>query len=547
MKKLWNLLIRGFLLLKRPRNIVIVIIGLIFLTVVVLNFTGKRKSPYLTTVAEISSIKQEITATGHIKPSSSVDLSFERSGKLTYINKGIGEKVAVGQVIARLDNSELAAQYAREQANIMTMQTKLDQIALGSKAEDLNIARINLANAQKTLATIQSKQTADVATNAINTAINAAVSISAIQKINDVNPTELYYINQQKENLLFAIYGQSGLGTVEPWYFLPLDGRFKKTVSDLENNSGIVVASGQLLDAVRNVLLLAKTALDTTYSALLGLSGHDLDKTNINAVQSGMLSQIAIVSNQIQSLINAESAVNNAQAQLDLKISDTGYNEKIASAQLAQAQASLSLVAAQMEKNIVRSPIAGILGNVNPQTGELITAGQNIATVIGNSKYEIEANIPEADIAKVKAGNIANVTLDTFGQDVIWQAVVTQIYPAEKIIEGVATYKTVFNFLKNDDRIRSGLTANLDILNEKKDNVLTAPQRALIRKDGKKYMKILVSNDKKSSERYANLSVVSTDKNVTVFEVPVETGLVGSDGKVEIISGVMVGDKIVTN
>jgi HlyD family secretion protein len=92
---------------------------------------------------------------------------------------------------------------------------------------------------------------------------------------------------------------------------------------------------------------------------------------------------------------------------------------------------------------------------------------------------------------------------------------------------GVATYKTTLQFLKEDPRILAGLTANLDILSDKKENVLYVPTRNIFSVDSRKFVKVL--KDEK--------------KNI-VEQVEVKTGLKGSDGNTEIISGLQEGDKI---
>jgi multidrug efflux pump subunit AcrA (membrane-fusion protein) len=69
------------------------------------------------------------------------------------------------------------------------------------------------------------------------------------------------------------------------------------------------------------------------------------------------------------------------------------------------------------------------------------------------------------------------------------------------------------------------MTANIDILTEEKNNVLALPQRLLIRKDNEVFAQIL--------------------ENGAVKEIPVQTGLRGSDGYVEIVSGLSEGQQVV--
>ncbi len=131
-------------------------------------------------------------------------------------------------------------------------------------------------------------------------------------------------------------------------------------------------------------------------------------------------------------------------------------------------------------------------------------------------------------MAKVKIGDSARITLDAFGNDLVLEAKITKIDPAEIVIEGVATYKTILQFVKENVGIKSGMTANLDILTAQKENVIVVPRRTVVLKNGDKFIRIL-------------------DSDGIVKEVKVETGLAGSDGNIEIVSGINEGDKVITS
>jgi len=80
---------------------------------------------------------------------------------------------------------------------------------------------------------------------------------------------------------------------------------------------------------------------------------------------------------------------------------------------------------------------------------------------------------------------------------------------------------------KDDDRFKSGMTANIDIISQKKDNVLTVPQRAIISKNGQRFVKIL--------------------QNEASHEIEVKTGLKSSDSYIEILQGLNLGDQVIVS
>ena len=68
-----------------------------------------------------------------------------------------------------------------------------------------------------------------------------------------------------------------------------------------------------------------------------------------------------------------------------------------------------------------------------------------------------------------------------------------KINPAETIIDGVPTYKITFQFEEEDGLIKSGMTANLDIVTAERENILSVPQRAVLRSNGSKTIRVLKS------------------------------------------------------
>lgn len=128
----------------------------------------------------------------------------------------------------------------------------------------------------------------------------------------------------------------------------------------------------------------------------------------------------------------------------------------------------------------------------------------------------------------MKVGEEARVTLDAYGPDLVFEAKVAQIDLSATVLEGIPTYKTTLQFLGDDERILPGLTANVDILSTKKENVLYVPTRNIIDKNNNKFVKVLRGKDRN-----------------TVEEIEVTAGLRGSDGRTEIISGLFEGDLVV--
>jgi HlyD family secretion protein len=150
-----------------------------------------------------------------------------------------------------------------------------------------------------------------------------------------------------------------------------------------------------------------------------------------------------------------------------------------------------------------------------------------VISIISQGDYQIESFIPEADISKIKIRNKASTTLDAYGSNVVFDTAIIKIDPAATVIDGVPTYKVTLRFMDQDSRIKSGMTANLDILTNQKDNVLLLPNRVLITEDDGKYV-----------------SILNPDGSGKILLKKIVVGLRGSDGNTEIISGLNEGDKV---
>lgn len=122
-------------------------------------------------------------------------------------------------------------------------------------------------------------------------------------------------------------------------------------------------------------------------------------------------------------------------------------------------------------------------------------------------------------------GGAARVAFDAY-PTAVFPAKIVRVDPAETVVSGVPTYKAVFVFLKADQRIRSGLTATVDIVADDRSGALAVPQRAV-----------------STRGRDAFVSVVGSD-GVT-SERRVGVGLRDVLGYVEILEGLAEGERVV--
>lgn len=190
-----------------------------------------------------------------------------------------------------------------------------------------------------------------------------------------------------------------------------------------------------------------------------------------------------------------------------------------------QAREGVRTIEAQMKQSVLVAPMSGIVSKFDTRVGEVVTLGKVIARVIKPGSYLLESRVPESDIAKITIGMKANITFDSLTNDDMFEGEVVSIDPAATIVQDVVSYKVQFRLTKGDDRLKEGMTGNIDVETAKRQNVLWVPYRALTKEGTKTYAEI--------------------KRNPETFErVEVTTGLEGDEGTIEVKSGLKEGDEV---
>lgn len=190
-----------------------------------------------------------------------------------------------------------------------------------------------------------------------------------------------------------------------------------------------------------------------------------------------------------------------------------------------QARESVRTIEAQMKQSVLVSPMTGIISKFDTRVGEVVTLGKVIARVIKPGSYLLESRVPESDIAKITTGMKAQITFDSLTNDDLFEGEVIEIDPAATIVQDVVSYKVQFRLTRGDDRLKEGMTGNIDVETAKRTGVLWVPYRALTKEGTKTYAEV--------------------KRGVENFErVEVTTGLEGDEGTIEVKSGLKEGDEV---
>jgi len=498
-----------------PIIILVVVVGGYFI------FRGDGDPAYNFAVVEKGNLTQEVSVTGNVKPAQDVDLAFEKGGRIAEIYVKVGERVSAYETLVVLDTSEISAKLAQAKASLANEQANLDQYLGGTRQEEIDIKKTELKKAEQDL-----KNYYDSVLNVIYGGYNKSDDAVRAQTdemfLNDESFPVLSF-NTAAQAKISAESQRSSLSTILDTWLKEINFLTADSSESVLDNS-LVKAKANLI-VVRNFLDVMMDAVNNSTS--LSQTTVNSYKTNISTARTNISTAISSINTQEQSIASQKITVERIQNELDLALAGKTPGEiEAQKAKVEQAKASVLDYESQLGKSFLRSPINGVVAKQEAKVGQIAVANAVMVSVISSSGFQIETNVPEADVAKIIVGNEAKVTLDAYGNDAVFKTRVVKIDPAETMIEGVSTYKATLEFEEEDERIRSGMTANIDIITSQKDNVLTLPYRAISINDSGKFVSIL--------DAEGNLS----DKKI-------ETGIRGIDGKIEIVSGLNEGDEVV--
>ena len=177
----------------------------------------------------------------------------------------------------------------------------------------------------------------------------------------------------------------------------------------------------------------------------------------------------------------------NLIAKSELDTAETRYEAekaqvKASKAQTAQSSASLRLAETNLKYTRIISPVDGVVISRNVDAGQTVAASFQTPTLFtiaqDLTKMQIDTNIDEADIGRIKVGQEAEFTVDAY-PDVTFHGKVWQLRNAPITVQNVVTYNAVITVGNPELKLKPGLTANVSIVISTRADVLKIPNAAL--------------------------------------------------------------------
>ncbi len=475
---------------QSTRKKVFILGALALILIIILKSSGSADGTVIESVKR-QNLKRTISASGTVVSSTDLSLGFEQSKMVSSIKVSVGDKVKKGDILATLSNGTERAAVSSARGSLLAARARYNKVIEGSSSEEVKLAEIQLDNAKKTQQ------------NLVDSARRKLYS------------TDLVADPKGGTSGTTPLISGTYNGTAEGEYrieFTQTTGEIKFT--GLERGIGNASSLPKPL-GTKGLLITFPTSnysLGSNWEIKIPNTSGPNYTTNLNNYQEALSTQEAVIAEK--------------QAELDLKKATARQPDVDAAlADMVTAQAQVDTANAAYEKTILRAPSDGTITAVSVKIGEISKVGEIAIALQDVSNLYLEAKVNESNIKSVVVGQPILVTFDAFTGD-SYNATVSSIDPAATIENNVVNYK-IKALLTNTENIRPGMTANMTVITAEISNVLVLPGRVIEIKDGVSSVSLL------TDER----------KNKTTPRI-ITTGLKGDGDLVEIISGLLEGDRV---
>jgi HlyD family secretion protein len=335
-----------------------------------------------------------------------------------------------------------------------------------------------------------------------------------------------------KRNIIQVV---SGTGVINPETKVDVSAEISGEIVQLPYKEGDTVKKGDLLVKIKATIYserINQQQAGVTYSQTqVEVAENNLKKAELELQRTEQLYQRGLVS---------QSDLDNARIAYEVALTQV----KSSNANVRQNVALLRQSSQDLSKATIRSPMNGIVTQLNNELGEKVVgtqqmAGTVIMTVSDLSIMDAEIEVSETDITNIKIGDTADVEVDAFPDRII-KGYVYEISNSAKS-KGIGTQEQVINFIvkiriiDTDVSLKPGMSCNADIkVNSKADVVAIPIQSVTAREEEKEYTEEGSSDEvKRKSEE--NLKKKEKPKEIVFI---LEEGETQKVKKVEIKTGI---------
>lgn len=355
-----------------------------------------------------------LSAIGRLETQQEVELSFGGSSPVVELLIEAGQRVQVGDVLARLDTTDAEAGLRSAEIALMQAQYAYDDLVAAPRDVDIAVAEASLNVAYASL-----NAAGDSGTDAYDVEI---ARLQAEQARNQLWQTQM----NRDANLEVA--------------------------PQFRNNNGGAQAGEIRLDSDVSSAEMQVQIADTQYNNTAN------DGPNIGSVSSAH-AQVVQAQAELDNLVNGPSSAERRAAEIDLR----------------NAELDVARAREQLRDLTLTAPFSGIVAAEFLTVGEMPPAGPAL-TLIDEGQYIINVSIDETDIVNVQPGQRAELVVDALPDERL-QGTVTKLENAPVIDGQLVTYEATITLEATDAPVRPGMSATARLVLTEVQDTLLVPNR----------------------------------------------------------------------
>jgi len=324
------------------------------------------------------------------------------------------------------------------------------------------------------------------------------------------------------------------VGEIQPETMVQVKSKVSGKIRSLHVQEGDTVLRGQLLARVEPDMAQAMTVASLK-------SGYGRAKVNRDRARQDYERDLEL---------HEAGHISDEELRLskdDYDIAKIEYQSALEQMELAEEDGvSMDLEAESQEILSIVSPASGSVILVDVEEGEIVTSGAvsytsgtTIMTVADLSKMQIKAGVNEVDVGKIRFGQDVAIDVDAY-PNIKYHGLITHIAPAARDDQGVKIFDVEIDIVDSDERLRPGMTANIEIQGDHKTDILTVPVEAVFKKQGRYVAYVMDGSEDEPVERevvtgISNISAVevveglSEGETVTLYDPELEGGEMSED------------------
>jgi HlyD family secretion protein len=299
------------------------------------------------------------------------------------------------------------------------------------------------------------------------------------------------------------------VGVIQPESMVQVKSKVSGKIRSLHVREGDSVVKGDLLATVEPDMAQALTVASMK-------SNYGRGKVNMGRARQDYERDIEL---------HKAGHISNEELQLskdDYDIAKIEYRSALEQMRLAEEDGvSMDLDAEAAEILDVVSPASGSVILVEIEEGEIITSGAvsytsgtTLMTVADLTKMQIKAGVNEVDVGKIRFGQDVTIDIDAY-PNVMYAGIITHIAPAARDEQGVKIFDVEIDVVDSDDRLKPGMTANIEIQGDHREGIPTVPVEAVFKKAGRYVAYVFDGSEEEPVER----EVVTGISNISKVEI----------------------------